>query len=83
MKGNPEAYSGLWRGVRRGSGALAQAAGRPVGIFETLAAAVYLAGLAGDIAEQEHGKRTMVASDVRVSLAAAFETVAGERKACG
>ena len=47
-----------------------------IGIFETLVAAVYLAGLAGDIAEEKYGKRVMTASDVRECFHDALETVA-------
>jgi NAD(P)H-hydrate repair Nnr-like enzyme with NAD(P)H-hydrate dehydratase domain len=38
-------------------------------IFETVVAAVYVAGMAGDIAERKYGKRVMTASDVRECLA--------------
>lgn len=43
--------------------------------FVSVAAAVYTAGLAGDIAEKKYGKRTMLASDVRESLAEAFRQI--------
>lgn len=44
-------------------------------IFESVVAAVYIAGLAGDIAEKKFGKRVMTASDVRDCLVEAFEVV--------
>lgn len=42
-------------------------------VFEAVVAAVYIAGMAGDIAESKYGKRVMTASDVRECLAEAFE----------
>lgn len=49
--------------------------------FAATAAAVYVAGLAGDLAANERGMRTMVASDVRTYLSAAVRAldVEGER----
>lgn len=55
------------------TGFLAQAVGMKVDIFETVIAALYIAGLAGDIAAEKFGKRTMTASDVRKCLADAFK----------
>lgn len=43
--------------------------------FEGVVAAVYVAGLAGDIAEAKYGKRVMIASNVRECLADAFKSV--------
>ena len=40
--------------------------------FGTVVAAVYIAGLAGDIAERKFGKHSMLASDVRESLVESF-----------
>jgi NAD(P)H-hydrate epimerase len=57
------------------SGFVAQAVQMKVDIFETVVAAVYLAGLAGDIAAEKYGKRTMLASDVRECLGKAFESI--------
>ena len=54
----------------------AQAAKMKIDIFETVVAAVYVAGMAGDIAEQKYGKRVMTASDVRECLTEAFEKLA-------
>ncbi len=44
-------------------------------VFEAVVAAVYVAGLAGDIAEKKFGRRVMTASDVRECLVEAFESV--------
>lgn len=41
----------------------------------TTVAAVYIAGLAGDLAAQTHGMRTMTATDVVTHLAAAIKTL--------
>ena len=49
-----------------------------VDLFETIVAAVYIAGLAGDIADKKYGKRVMTASDVRDCLGEAFELAAEE-----
>ena len=54
------------------TGFLAQAVGMKVDIFETVVAALYIAGLAGDIAAEKFGKRVMTASDVRECLGEAF-----------
>jgi NAD(P)H-hydrate epimerase len=54
------------------TGFLAQAVGMKVDIFETVVAALFVAGLAGDIAAEKYGKRVMTASDVRECLGAAF-----------
>lgn len=54
------------------AGFVAQAVKFHIGVFETVVAAVYIAGLAGDIAEQRWGKRVMLASDVREALSDAF-----------
>ena len=53
----------------------AQAVQMRIDMFDTVVAAAYIAGLAGDIAEQRLGKRAMTASDVRESLADAFAIV--------
>jgi NAD(P)H-hydrate epimerase len=47
-----------------------------VDMFETVVAAVYIAGLAGDIADEKYGKRIMTASDVRDCLGEAFAIAA-------
>src|SRR2546423_4482280 len=43
--------------------------------LETIIAAVYISGLAGDLAAQELGMRAMVASDIREHLSAAFRSL--------
>lgn len=54
---------------------IAQARGRlrdEMHAFETVVAAVYVSGLAGDLAARELGMRAMVASDIREHLSEAF-----------
>ena len=46
-----------------------------IDIFETVVAAVYVAGMAGGIAEKKYGKRVMTASDVRECLTEAFDSL--------
>jgi NAD(P)H-hydrate epimerase len=41
-------------------------------VFETVVAAVYISGLAGDLAAKELGMRAMIASDIREHLSNAF-----------
>ncbi|MBP7377216.1 MAG: NAD(P)H-hydrate dehydratase [Pyrinomonadaceae bacterium] len=69
--GNGDTLSGILAGF------VAQAAGMNIDIFETVVAAVYVAGTAGDIAEKKYGKRVMTASDVRECLTEAFDGLAG------
>lgn len=57
------------------AGFVAQARRFDVDIFETVVAATYIAGLAGDIAAERWGKRVMLASDVRDSLSEAFRVL--------
>ena len=57
------------------TGFMAQAVQAKVDIFETVVAAVYIAGYAADIAEKKFGKRAMSASDVKDSLVEAFREV--------
>lgn len=64
--GNGDTLTGVLAGFA------AQAAAMEIDIFETVVAAVYIAGLAGDIAEKRYGKRVMTASDVRECLTEAF-----------
>ena len=57
------------------TGFIAQARGSlrdQMDTFETVAAAVYVSGLAGDFAANEVGMRAMVASDIREYLSQAF-----------
>ena len=65
--GNGDTLTGILAGFT------AQAVKFNIDIFETVVAAVYVAGMAGDIAEQKYGKRVMTASDVRECLTAVFE----------
>ncbi|HMO81652.1 MAG TPA: NAD(P)H-hydrate dehydratase [Pyrinomonadaceae bacterium] len=64
--GNGDTLAGIIAGF------VSQAAAMDIDIFETVVAAVYIAGMAGDIAEKKFGKRVMTASDVRECLADAF-----------
>lgn len=68
--GNGDTLTGIIAGF------VAQAAQIGTDMFETVVAAVYLAGLAGDLAEEKYGKRAMTASDVRDCLVEAFASVA-------
>ena len=75
---NPTGNSGLGKAGNGDTllgiltGFVAQAAAMRIDIFETVVAAVYVAGLAGDIAAEKYGKRVMTASDTRECLAEAF-----------
>ena len=69
--GNGDTLTGIIAGFA------AQAVQMKIDMFETVVAAVYIAGLAGDIAEKKYGKRVMTASDVRECLTEAFERLAG------
>jgi ADP-dependent NAD(P)H-hydrate dehydratase / NAD(P)H-hydrate epimerase len=55
------------------TGFVGQADAMKIDIFESVVAAVYIAGTAGDIAAEKFGKRAMLASDVRECLSEAFE----------
>lgn len=67
--GNGDTLAGIITGFA------AQSAQLKLDIFETVVAAVYIAGLAGDIAAEKYGKRSMLASDVRQCLSDAFEVI--------
>ncbi len=67
--GNGDTLTGIITGF------VAQAVQAKVDIFETVVAAVFIAGLAGDIAAEKFGKRTMLASDVRECLGEAFQSI--------
>jgi NAD(P)H-hydrate epimerase len=69
--GNGDTLTGIITGF------VAQAVQCRTDIYEAVIAAVYVAGLAGDIAESKYGKRVMTASDVRECLADAFELLEG------
>ena len=64
--GNGDTLTGIITGF------IAQAVQMKVDIFETVVAAVYIAGMAGDAAERKYGKRVMTASDVRECLTEVF-----------
>lgn len=64
--GNGDTLAGIIAGF------VAQAARANVDIFDTIVAAVYIAGLAGDIAERKFGKRVMSASDTAEALGECF-----------
>ena len=64
--GNGDTLAGILAGF------IAQAAKMNIDIFETVVAAVYIAGMAGDVAEKKFGKRVMTASDVRECLTDVF-----------
>ncbi len=67
--GNGDTLTGIITGF------VTQAVQFEVDIFETVVAAVYIAGLAGDIAAEKRGKRTMLASDVRECLGESFRSI--------
>lgn len=67
--GNGDTLAGIITGF------VAQAVQLKVDIFETVVAAVYMAGLAGDIAAEKYGRRSMLASNVRECLSEAFESI--------
>jgi NAD(P)H-hydrate epimerase len=65
--GNGDTLTGIIAGF------VAQAVQMNIDMFETVVAAVYIAGMAGDVAEKKYGKRVMTASDVRDCLVEVFE----------
>ena len=64
--GNGDTLAGILAGF------VAQAVKFDIDIFETVVAAVYVAGMAGDVAEKKYGKRVMTASDVRECMVDVF-----------
>jgi NAD(P)H-hydrate epimerase len=76
---NPTGNSGLGKAGNGDTltgiviGFVAQAVQMKIDIFETVIAACYVAGMAGDIAEKKYGKRVMTASDVRECLVEVFD----------
>ncbi|HLM02933.1 MAG TPA: NAD(P)H-hydrate dehydratase, partial [Pyrinomonadaceae bacterium] len=70
--GNGDVLAGIITGF------VAQAAQMKVDMFETVVAAVYIAALAGDIAENKFGKRAMLASNVSECLIDAFHELEEE-----
>ena len=81
---NPTGNSGLGKAgngdVLAGiiTGFVAQSVQMKVDIFETVVAAVYIAALAGDLAEKKLGKRAMLASNVAECLTEAFRKLEEE-----
>ena len=73
--GNPGMATGGTGDVLTGltAGLLAQFPSRPVG--EVAMAAVYLHGLAGDLAAEEFGQQSMLAGDLLDSIPQAFKTI--------
>ena len=71
--GNGDTLTGIIAGF------VTQAAAMKIDIFETVVAAVYVAGMAGDVAEKKFGKRVMTASDVRECLSEVFQTLTSEK----
>ena len=65
--GNGDTLTGILAGF------LAQAVQMKIDIVETIVSAVYVAGMAGDIAAKKYGKRVMTASDVRECLTEVFQ----------
>ncbi|MEP6704609.1 MAG: NAD(P)H-hydrate dehydratase, partial [Acidobacteriota bacterium] len=64
--GNGDTLTGIIAGF------IGQAVQMKTDIFDAVVAAVYVAGLAGDIAEKKFGKRMMTASDTAEALADCF-----------
>jgi NAD(P)H-hydrate epimerase len=64
--GNGDTLTGIVAGF------VAQAVQMKIDMLETLVAAVYIAGMAGDIAAKKFGKRFMTASDVKDCLVDVF-----------
>jgi hydroxyethylthiazole kinase-like uncharacterized protein yjeF len=83
---NPTGNSGLGKAGNGDTltgilvGFVAQAVQMKIDMFETVVAAVYIAGMAGDIAEQKYGKRVMTASDVRDCLVDVFEELTKDQQ---
>jgi len=71
--GNGDTLTGIIAGF------VTQAAAMNIDIFQTVVAAVYVAGMAGDVAEKKFGKRVMTASDVRECLSEVFLTLNSEK----
>ena len=69
--GNGDTLTGIIAGFA------AQAVKLHIDIFESVVAAAFISGYAGDIAASKYGKRAMTASDVRDCLAEAFSDLNG------
>ncbi|MCU1289593.1 MAG: Bifunctional NAD(P)H-hydrate repair enzyme [Acidobacteria bacterium] len=78
---NPTGNSGLGKAGNGDTlvgiivGFVAQAVQMKVDVFESVVAAIFIAGYAADIAERKYGKRSMLATDVRECLMEAFEEI--------
>ena len=72
--GNGDTLTGIIAGF------VTQAALMNIDIFETVVAAVYVAGMAGDVAEKKYGKRVMTASDVRECLVEVFASLSEKQE---
>jgi ADP-dependent NAD(P)H-hydrate dehydratase / NAD(P)H-hydrate epimerase len=78
---NPTGNSGLGKAGNGDTltgilvGFVAQAVQMKIDMVETVVAACYVAGMAGDIAEKKYGKRVMTASDVRECLVEVFASL--------
>ena len=72
--GNGDTLAGILAGFT------AQGAKMGIDTFETVVVAVFIAGMAGDIAEMRFGKRVMTASDVRECLTEVFNELRTEKK---
>jgi tRNA threonylcarbamoyl adenosine modification protein YjeE len=83
---NPTGNSGLGKAGNGDTltgilvGFVAQAVQMKIDMVETVVAACYVAGMAGDVAERKYGKRVMTASDVRECLVDVFESFGGKLK---
>jgi ADP-dependent NAD(P)H-hydrate dehydratase / NAD(P)H-hydrate epimerase len=67
--GNGDTLTGILAGF------VAQAVRMKIDMVETVVAACYVAGMAGDVAEKRYGKRVMTASDVRECLVEVFASL--------
>lgn len=82
---NPTGNSGLGKAGNGDTltgilvGFIAQAVQMKIDLVETVVAACYIAGMAGDVAEKKYGKRVMTASDVRDCLVDVFAGLTGEK----
>ena len=71
--GNPGMASGGTGDVL--TGIIASLIGQGVGVFEAAVLGVYVHGLAGDLAKQEKGEKSLIATDLLNKLPQAFKCV--------
>ena len=76
--GSGDVLTGIVAGLLAQDKAEQSSATRLSQAFQTTIAAVYLHGLAGDIAASEIGMRALIASDISAHLGAAFIEVGGD-----